>query len=112
MRHWRRRGLLAWLLWPASLVFGLLVLLRRLFTRGRRAGVPVIVVGNLTVGGSGKTPLVLWIAEFLKKHGWSPAIVSRGYGGKMRSPKAVTLISEPSEVGADPHRAAAASPAR
>ena len=102
MRHWRRRGLLAWLLWPASLVFGLLVLLRRLFTRGRRAGVPVIVVGNLTVGGSGKTPLVLWIAEHLRANGWHPAIVSRGYGGKMRSPKAVTLISEPSEVGDEP----------
>ena len=99
MRHWRRRGLLAWLLWPASLVFGLLVLLRRLFTRGRRAGVPVIVVGNLTVGGSGKTPLVLWIAEHLRANGWHPAIVSRGFPLKIALPRAVTLTSDPGEVG-------------
>ena len=41
---------------------------------------PVIVVGNITVGGSGKTPLVLWLAQFLRKQGYRPGIVSRGYG--------------------------------
>src|SRR6185369_5011797 len=49
--------------------------------RSSHPGIPVVVVGNITVGGSGKTPLVLWIAEFLKGHGWSPAIVSRRHGG-------------------------------
>jgi tetraacyldisaccharide 4'-kinase len=43
--------------------------------------VPVIVVGNITAGGTGKTPLVLWICDFLREHGYSPGIVSRGYGG-------------------------------
>jgi tetraacyldisaccharide 4'-kinase len=98
---------LAWLLWPASLVFGALVCLRRLLFRLRilrssHPGVPVVVVGNLSVGGSGKTPLVLWIAEFLRARGWSPAIVSRGYGGAGGAPRAATLASEPGEVGDEP----------
>jgi tetraacyldisaccharide 4'-kinase len=102
VRHWRRRGLLAWLLWPASLLFGLAAFLRRIFTKRRKAGVPVIVVGNLTVGGSGKTPLVLWIAEHLRANGWHPAIVSRGYPLKISLPRAVTLVSDPAEVGDEP----------
>ena len=107
MRHWYRRGALAWLLWPASLAFALLVLARRLLFRAGilrsvHPGIPVIVVGNLSVGGSGKTPLVLWIAEFLKAHDWSPAIVSRGYGGAGGAPRAATLASEPDEVGDEP----------
>jgi tetraacyldisaccharide 4'-kinase len=105
--HWYRRGALAWLLWPASLVFAALVLVRRLLfrmgiLRSVHPGIPVIVVGNLSVGGSGKTPLVLWIAEFLKAHGWSPAIVSRGYGGAGGAPRAATVASEPDEVGDEP----------
>lgn len=102
MRHWYRRGPLAWLLWPVSLVYGAAVFFRRLFTRSEKAGLPVVVVGNLTAGGSGKTPLVLWIAELLRSHGWHPAIVSRGYGARITSPKAVTLVSEPREVGDEP----------
>jgi tetraacyldisaccharide 4'-kinase len=102
VRHWSRRGPVAWLLWPASLLYGVIAFLRKVFVRRQKAGLPVIIVGNLTVGGSGKTPLVLWIAEHLRAHGWHPAIVSRGYGGKVASPKAVTLISEPAEVGDEP----------
>jgi tetraacyldisaccharide 4'-kinase len=102
VRHWRRRGLAAWLLWPASLLFGLFAFLRRALTRRRRVGIPVVVVGNLTVGGSGKTPLVLWIVELLRASGWHPAIVSRGYPARIAVPKAVTLISEASEVGDEP----------
>jgi len=70
--------------------------------RSVHPGIAVIVVGNLSVGGSGKTPLVLWIAEFLKAHGWSPAIVSRGYGGAGAAPRAATVASEPDEVGDEP----------
>jgi tetraacyldisaccharide 4'-kinase len=65
-------------------------------------GVPVIVVGNLTVGGSGKTPLVIWIAEFLKSRGWSPAIISRGYGARVDAPRAATVASDAAEVGDEP----------
>jgi tetraacyldisaccharide 4'-kinase len=107
VRHWYRRSALAWLLWPASLVFRLLVLARRVLYRlnvltSRHPGIPVIVVGNLVAGGSGKTPLVLWLAEFLKGRGWSPAIVSRGYGAQIEAPRAASIASEPAEVGDEP----------
>lgn len=107
MKHWQRRGPLAWLLWPVSLLFGALVFTRRLLFKARllksaHPGIPVIVVGNITAGGTGKTPLVLWIAELLRKHGWSPAIVSRGYGGRLAGPGAATIASDPLEVGDEP----------
>ena len=62
----------------------------------------MIVVGNLVAGGSGKTPLALWIAEHLGAKGWSPAIVSRGYGGTAETARAATIASEPGEVGDEP----------
>jgi len=111
VRHWSRRGAVAWLLWPASLAFGALALLRRFLFRLRvfrtyRAGVPVVVVGNLTAGGSGKTPLVLHVVELLRQHGWKPGIVSRGYGGwaasKSGAPREATIASDPAEVGDEP----------
>ena len=75
-----------WPLLPLSWAFGALVALRRwLYRRGAlrscQLSVPVVVVGNLTVGGSGKTPLVLWLVRCLREHGWHPGIISRGYGG-------------------------------
>ncbi len=107
MKHWFRRGAVAWLLWPASLAFACIVLFRRLFYRihlfkSYDAGIPVIVVGNLTAGGSGKTPLVLWIAEFLREHKWKPGIVSRGHGGSAAEPREATIASDPAEVGDEP----------
>jgi tetraacyldisaccharide 4'-kinase len=107
VKFWFRRGAIAWLLWPASIVFALGAFCRRVLYKIRvlksvHPGIPVIVVGNLTVGGSGKTPLVLWITEFLKAKGCSPAIVSRGYGGRVEEARAATVISEPEEVGDEP----------
>ena len=88
-------------------MFRAAVFLRRLLYRLRilestRAGVPVIAVGNLTVGGSGKTPLAIHVAELLKSQRWSPAIVSRGYGGSVSAPRGVTLAADPAEVGDEP----------
>ena len=63
----------------------------------------MIVVGNLTVGGTGKTPLVIWLAEFLRQSGYKPGIVSRGYGGKrLEAPLSVTAASDPAEAGDEP----------
>ena len=107
MKHWHSRGPVAWLLWPVSLVFRFAVAIRRALyclrvLRSEHPGIPVIVVGNLTAGGSGKTPLVIWIAEFLKKRGWSPGIVSRGYGATIAQPRAATIADDAAEVGDEP----------
>jgi tetraacyldisaccharide 4'-kinase len=62
--------------------------------------VPVIVVGNITVGGTGKTPLIIWMAGFLKSAGYQPGIISRGYGGQAETwPQAVNSSSDPKLVG-------------
>ena len=107
MRHWHSRGAIAWLLWPASVVFAVVVWARRILYKTRifgstHPGIPVIVVGNLSAGGSGKTPLVLWIVELLREHKWKPGIVSRGYGGNAQAPREATIASDPAEVGDEP----------
>lgn len=69
----------------------------------QRVRVPVLVVGNITVGGTGKTPLVIWLTRFLKDKGYSPGIISRGYGGQNnRRPQQVRADSNPSLVGDEP----------
>lgn len=84
-------------------VMGLRSLLYRMGLRHRvRVKVPVVVVGNLTVGGTGKTPLVAWLSTRLASVGMRVAIVSRGYGGRARGVTRVTVHSRPSEVGDEP----------
>jgi len=85
--HWYRPGLtpLTAALTPFAVVFGALAALRRGlyragWLRATHVGVPVVVVGNVTVGGTGKTPLVRALVEALRARGWQPGIVSRGYG--------------------------------
>ena len=82
---WLHRGWLAWLLWPISLLMGLIVALRRQafatgLLRSAHPGVPVIVVGNVVAGGAGKTPTVIAVVHHLQARGWRPGVVSRGYG--------------------------------
>lgn len=103
--YWYEKSPWLWLLWPLSLLFALLAGLRRWLYRmeifaAYRPPVPVIVVGNITVGGSGKTPLVVWLSNYLKEHGYRPGIVSRGYGGEAKQwPQEVTADSDPKLVG-------------
>lgn len=105
---WYRPHPARWLLWPLSLFYGFVIALRRgLYRRGwlrsGRLPVPVIVVGNITVGGTGKTPLVIWLVEQLRARGWEPGIISRGYGGRSRHwPRDVLPGSDPGEVGDEP----------
>ena len=106
-RHWYRLSPVSVLLYPLSLVFRLAVALRRLLYRlgvlaSVRVGIPVVVVGNLTVGGTGKTPLVLALAEALRLRGLRPGILSRGYGGTGVSPRAVAPGDEAERVGDEP----------
>ena len=73
------------LLWPLSLLFGLAARVRRLlYLHGLRQSevvpVPLIVVGNISVGGTGKTPLVVRLVELLREAGYQPGVISRGYG--------------------------------
>jgi tetraacyldisaccharide 4'-kinase len=92
---------------PLSFLYGAIIGLRSVLYRlglrhTVRVGVPVIVVGNLTVGGTGKTPLVAWLSQHLAACGMRVAIVSRGYGGRARGVNRVTVHSRPSEVGDEP----------
>ena len=102
-KQWYRWSLWHFLLIPASLLFWLLSTVRRVLyrfnlIRSIQLPVPVIVVGNISVGGTGKTPFVLWLVSFLKQQGWHPAIISRGYGGSATSALPVTAQSDPASV--------------
>ncbi len=105
---WYSKSRILWLLLPVSLLFwGATTIRRALYRTGilkvSHFPVPVIIVGNITVGGTGKTPLVIWLVQYLKKQGYSPGIVSRGYGGtKSRESRAVTVHSDPAAVGDEP----------
>ena len=106
-RQWQRVTPWHALLWPPSLLFGTLVAARRAAFRAHwlrvtKLPVPLVVVGNVTVGGTGKTPLVLWLADFLCERGWRPGIVSRGYGGAAGAPQPVDPGADPVLLGDEP----------
>ena len=84
-RIWYQGHQAKWLLLPLSGLFWLISTIRRgLFHFGLKQAqvlpVPVIVVGNITAGGSGKTPTVIYLIELLRQHGYKPGVISRGYG--------------------------------
>jgi tetraacyldisaccharide 4'-kinase len=106
-RAWLRRGALACLLWPLSLLFALAAALRRNayrtgLLRSGRVPVPVIVVGNVIAGGSGKTPIVQAIVRHLRSRGLHVGIVSRGYGRRTKDCREVRTDSDAADVGDEP----------
>lgn len=104
-RQWFEQRLLApalWLLAPLAGLYSVVAGRARRQARPERLPVPVIVVGNITVGGAGKTPLTLWLAAQLQARGWRPGIVSRGYGGQGLLPRPVTAESLAVDVGDEP----------
>jgi tetraacyldisaccharide 4'-kinase len=115
---WQRRGALAWLLLPLSLLYRAALALRRAayaigLRRSNRVGVPVLVVGNVYVGGTGKTPLTIELVRALRQRGWHPGVVSRGYGGGAApSPRLVQVDHRADEVGDEPLLIARATGAR
>jgi tetraacyldisaccharide 4'-kinase len=102
---WNKGAWLGVLLLPLGLVFAACVKLKTfLYHSGalkqQCLPVPVIIIGNITVGGTGKTPLVIYIAELLKHTGYKPGIISRGYGGNAASwPQWVTAHSDVTQIG-------------
>lgn len=91
-------GLAALLLWPLSLVYGVLSRLLRASSPARVTR-PVVCVGNITAGGSGKTPVVQGLVSILRDLGMKPAVLLRGYGGRLRGPARVSANHSVSDVG-------------
>lgn len=105
--HWQHRGAIALLLLPITAVFAAVAVLRRTAWRhgllkAQHPGVPVIIIGNISAGGTGKTPLTLWLAQFLQQQGKHPGIISRGYGAAATHARAVPLDGKPQDYGDEP----------
>ena len=101
------RGAVACLLWPLSLLFGLMAAARRGayqfgLRRQQRLPVPVIVVGNLFIGGTGKTPLTIWLVEMLRQAGHRPGVISRGHGRDKAHVQEVLPHTTVGEIGDEP----------
>jgi tetraacyldisaccharide 4'-kinase len=108
-KAWYEGALWLYLLWPLSLIYQAVIIIRGFFYRSgvfkvHHVGVPVVVVGNITVGGTGKSPLVCHLIESLRNKGFNPGIVSRGYGAKIGKyqVREVFAHSLATEVGDEP----------
>ena len=111
---WQQRGVLAWLLAPLALLYALALEIRRhAYALGvlsaRRIAAPVVVIGNLYIGGTGKTPLTIELVRALQRHGWTAGVVSRGYGGAAREACLVAGDDTAADVGDEPRLIAEAT---
>jgi tetraacyldisaccharide 4'-kinase len=105
--YWYSQNPVAWLLLPISWFYCALVILRRWLYRigiikSYRISVPLVIVGNISVGGTGKTPLLIALCDLLKKQGIKPGIVSRGYGGSFTGERLVDDTDAAEDVGDEP----------
>lgn len=105
---WYGRSVLRFALWPLSLCYCAVAVIKRKLYRlsilkSAHFSVPVVVVGNITVGGTGKTPFCIALCHYLKTQGYRPGLVSRGYGGRAATwPQVVNQNSDPKCVGDEP----------
>ena len=105
---WERRGPTSLALWPLSWLYGLINRILDFINdlgilKNRSQAVPIIIVGNIRVGGTGKTPIVIALVERLARMGFRPGIISRGYGSRtITSPLRVDSTSDPLKVGDEP----------
>ena len=97
---WRDNSLVGALLSPLGAAYGAVVA-RRMAAPGTRANVPVICVGNFTLGGAGKTPTVIWLAKMLQAAGARPFCLSRGYGGSLAGPHQVDVKTDSAALVGD-----------
>src|SRR5882724_7860421 len=107
---WKEPGIASALLSPFAAIYGSIAA-RRLAQTGARAGVPVICVGNPTVGGAGKTPAAIAIARLLMAAGERPMFLTRGYGGRLAGPVMVEAGHSATQVGDEPLLLARVAPA-
>jgi len=108
VKSWYQPQPIRWLLAPLSALYRIIIFIRKKayelgFFKQFHAGVPTIIVGNISVGGTGKTPFVIWLAKQLQAAGYSPGIISRGYGGTSNTaPQCVSQDSDPAVCGDEP----------
>jgi tetraacyldisaccharide 4'-kinase len=107
---WGHRGLPALLLAPLGALYGVSVALKTTFAKPFDPGLPVICVGNLTAGGSGKTPAAIAIADRLRAHGHKPFFLTRGYGGSEKGPAMASRAHSAAQMGDEALLLARAAP--
>ncbi len=105
--YWYSQNPVAWALLPLSWLFCAVAMLRRLLYQKRLlprypVPVPLVIVGNITVGGTGKTPLLIGLCNYLEKQGYRPGVISRGYGASVSGEYALSPQDDAATVGDEP----------
>jgi tetraacyldisaccharide 4'-kinase len=105
--YWYHPNRLLWLLLPLSWLYCLITVIRRKLYRlnlkkSYSTGVPLVVIGNIVAGGSGKTPLLIALCEYIRDMGYKPGVISRGYGGSLSGIKQLTEKDSAEQVGDEP----------
>jgi len=96
---WQKRGTIAWALAPLGALYGISVAVKAAIARPFDPGIPVICVGNLTAGGTGKTPIAIAIAQASRARGKKPAFLTRGYGGSEQGPALASRAHNAAQMG-------------
>lgn len=99
---WQHKNLTTSILYPLGKLYALATRLNLKFHKSQKVNIPVICIGNLTAGGSGKTPTAISIAAILQNMGYKPFFVSRGYGGKLKNVLVDPKLHTPEQVGDEP----------